>query len=52
MYRIYIVEDDRTIAGAVKSHLEKRGFKAKCAEDFKDIMSEFTEFSPTLCLWI
>ena len=50
MYRILIVEDDRTIANAVKSHLEKWGFEAKCAENFKKIMSEFSEYSPHLVL--
>ena len=50
MYRIYIVEDDRTIANAVRNHLEKWGFEAKCAEDFKNIMSEFSAYSPHLVL--
>lgn len=50
MYKILIIEDDRTIANAVKNHLEKWGFEAKCAENFKDIMTEFTEFSPHLVI--
>lgn len=50
MYKILIIEDDRTIAGTVKSNLEKWGFEAHCAENFKDIMSEFSEFSPHLVL--
>lgn len=50
MYRIYIVEDDRTIANAVKNHLEKWGFEVKCADDFKNIMSEFSEYLPHLVL--
>mgnify|MGYP000398698661 FL=1 len=50
MYRIFIIEDDRTIANAVKNHLEKWGFEARCAENFKDIMAEFSEFSPHLVL--
>ncbi len=50
MYKILIIEDDRTIAGTVKSNLEKWGFEARCAENFKDIMSEFSEFSPHLVL--
>ena len=50
MYRIFIIEDDRTIANAVKNHLEKWGFEARCAENFKDIMTEFSEFSPHLVL--
>ena len=50
MYKILIIEDDRTIAGTVKSNLEKWGFEARCAENFRDIMSEFSEFSPHLVL--
>ena len=50
MYRIFIIEDDRTIANAVKNHLEKWGFEARCAENVKDIMAEFSEFSPHLVL--
>ena len=50
MEKILIIEDDRTIANAVKNHLEKWGFEAKCAENFKDIMTEFTEFSPHLVI--
>lgn len=50
MYKILIIEDDRTIAGTVKSNLEKWGFEARCAEKFKDIMSEFSEFLPHLVL--
>lgn len=50
MYRILIIEDDRTIAGAVKSHLEKWGFEAKYTENFKDILSDFSEYSPHLVL--
>ena len=50
MYRIFIIEDDRTIANAVKNHLEKWGFEARCAENFKDIMTEFSESSPHLVL--
>lgn len=50
MYRILIIEDDRTIAGAVKKHLEKWGFEAKYTENFKDILSDFSEYSPHLVL--
>lgn len=50
MYRIYIVEDDRTIANTVKNNLEKWGLQAKCTENFKDIMGEFSEYAPHLVL--
>lgn len=50
MYRILIIEDDPTIANAVRLHLEKWGYEVKCADDFKDIMSGFSEYSPQLVL--
>lgn len=50
MYRIFIIEDDPTIANAVRLHLEKWGYEVKCAENFKDIMGEFSAFSPQLVL--
>ena len=50
MYNILIVEDDRTIAGAMKKHIDAWGFNARCAEDFRNIMEEFAEFNPQLVL--
>ncbi|MDY2847960.1 MAG: response regulator transcription factor, partial [Oscillospiraceae bacterium] len=50
MYRIFIVEDEPAIANAVKNRLEKWGCEVKCAGNFKDIMSGFSEFSPQLVL--
>lgn len=50
MYNILIVEDDRTIAGAMKKHIESWGFNARCAEDFRNIMEEFADFNPQLVL--
>ena len=50
MYNIFIVEDDRTIAGAMKKHIEAWGFNARCAEDFRNIMEEFADFNPQLVL--
>ena len=50
MYNIFIVEDDRTIARAMKSHIEAWGFNARMAEDFRNIMEEFAEFNPQLVL--
>ncbi len=48
--RIFVVEDDAGIADATKSALEKWGFDAKCAENFADVMSEFSSFDPQLVL--
>lgn len=50
MYRIFIVEDEPVIAETVKNHLERWGYEVRCADDFKDIMSTFSEFSPQLVL--
>lgn len=48
--KIYIVEDDELIAGAMKKHFELWGFDVKQATDFTDIMGEFLEFKPDLVL--
>jgi len=48
MYRIFIVEDDPVIARLVQQHLQSWGHTVACAEDFKDIMPQLTEFAPQL----
>lgn len=50
MYRILIVEDDETIAKSIKKQLETWGYQVQCAEDFKNIMSDFVSFKPQLVL--
>ena len=50
MYRIMIVEDDSTIAEALKRHLEGWDYETVIAEDFKNIMAEFTRVEPDLVL--
>lgn len=50
MYRIYLIEDDFTIAALMKKHLENWGYTVKCAENFHDIIPEFTEFDPHIVL--
>lgn len=50
MYRILIVEDDMTIAKAVRKHMEGWGYEVRCAEDFKNVLAEFASFSPQLVL--
>lgn len=50
MYRIMIVEDDSTIAEALKRHLEDWDYETVIAEDFKNIMAEFTRVEPDLVL--
>ncbi len=50
MYRIFIVEDDGVIAGAVQRHLEGWGYQAACARRFDAVLEEFQEFDPQLVL--
>ena len=50
MYKILIVEDDVTIAGGLKTHLEKWNYQTECMTDFKDVMGKFLEFEPQLVL--
>lgn len=50
MYRILIVEDDRGIAAAIKAQAEMWNLEAVCAEDFRDVLSEFARVQPHLVL--
>ena len=50
MYRIFLVEDDGVIAGAVARHLESWGYQVACARKFDAVLAEFTEFDPQLVL--
>jgi len=50
MYRIFIVEDDGVIAGAVQRHLEGWGYQAACARRFDAVLEEFLAFDPQLVL--
>ncbi len=50
MYRILIVEDDRTISSIIEEKLNKWGYKAASIYDFNDIFSHYTSFEPHLIL--
>lgn len=50
MHRIYIVEDDTVIASTLCEHLGQWGYDVKTAENFKEVLSEFSSFSPHLVL--
>lgn len=50
MYRILIVEDDAGIAGGIKRQLEAWGLEARCAEDFYNVLAEFSAYAPHLIL--
>ena len=49
-YRIFIVEDDPTIALAMQKHIESWGFDVHCAADFLRVEEEFLEFAPQLVI--
>ena len=50
MYSILIVEDDAVIAEAIRQHMQSWGFEARCAEDFHNVLKEFTDYAPQLVL--
>lgn len=50
MNRIFIVEDDATIAQKISAHLENWGYQTQCAENFAEIMPQFFAFDPHLVL--
>lgn len=50
MYRIFVVEDDVGIAGAIKRQIESWGMEARCAENFHEVMAEFASCGPQLVL--
>ena len=50
MYKIFLVEDDETIAKMVKNHLEKWDYEVRIAQKFDRIMAEFADHEPQLVL--
>jgi len=50
MYRIFIVEDDSKISAVLKRNIEKYGFEASCASQFRDVMPELTAYEPHLVM--
>lgn len=50
MYRIYLVEDDETITGALKRQLEHWDYLVRTAEDFGQVAAEYQAFDPHLTL--
>ncbi len=50
MIKIFLVEDDPVISGAIKDHLESWGYAVTAADDFKSIVTRFTELHPQLVL--
>lgn len=50
MYRALIVEDDRGIAELIKEKMQMWGIESRIAEDFRAVMTDFTEYRPHLVL--
>lgn len=48
--KILIIEDDKGIAEAIKAQAEMWELKAKCVQDFRNVMAEFAEYDPQLVL--
>ena len=50
MYKILIVEDDKTIANAVKKHIETWGYQAYATQNFQNVMEDFARLAPQLVI--
>ena len=50
MYKIFIIEDDPTIAALTARGIAGWGYTVQCAECFQNIMEEFSAFRPDLVL--
>ena len=50
MYTILIVEDDKTIANAVKKHVETWGYQAYATQNFQNVMEDFAREHPHLVI--
>lgn len=48
--KVFIVEDDAVIAGAVAEHIAAWGCQVHLVSDFKNVLGEFAEFDPQLVL--
>ena len=50
MYRVLIVEDDRSIAELVLEKAQMWNIDCRCVENFREVMTDFTEYRPHLVL--
>ena len=50
MYRIFVIDDDRSLAKAIKEQIESWGNEAQCAKDFQNIIPEFVQYDPHMVL--
>ena len=51
MYKVYIIEDDRSLANEMKKNIEAWDNKVILASDFQNIMVESQRLNPTL-FWL
>ena len=49
-YRIFLVEDDRSIADGLRHQLEQWDFTVQVVQNFRGVLGEFTAFDPHLVL--
>ncbi len=50
MYRIFLVEDDRTLAQELRKQLERCGYETGVVSDFRAVQEETAEYDPHLIL--
>lgn len=50
MYKLFIVEDDDGIAGAIKAQAEMWNYEARCVSDYRRVAEEFAEYQPHIVL--
>lgn len=50
MYKILILEDDYSLANAMKKQIETWGNEVRLVVDFQNVISEFTKYDPQLVL--
>lgn len=50
MYRILIIEDDFSMAEAMKKQLEAWGNEVNLVSDFQNVMSDFEKYDPHMVL--
>lgn len=50
MYRIMIIEDDMSMANAMKKQIESWGNEVMCVRDFQSVIPQFIQYDPELVL--
>ena len=50
MYKIMIVEDDASLAGAMKKQIESWGNEVFCVKDFQNVIDAFLSYNPHMVL--